>query len=293
MKPVSITPLLAFQDVSIDYGPFRAVDGVTLALRPGETLGLAGESGSGKSTLGRAALRLSPLAAGAIYMEGERISGPIPRDRARKLPGRLQMIFQDPMASLNERAKVEYIVTEGLMNGPRRLSARERRAVGLKALEAVGLDGAMMDRFPHEFSGGQRQRIGIARALVMDPACIIADEPVSALDVSARAEVLNLMAQLKRQRNMGYLFISHDLALMGYFCDRIAVLCRGRLVELAPAEALFTKPAHAYTRALLAAAPLPDPDAPRTAAPAWKPPKGNAPLRQIAPGHFVRIDGEG
>ncbi len=293
MKPASVTPLLAFQDVSIDYGPFRAVEGVTLGLRQGETLGLAGESGSGKSTLGRAALRLNPLSGGAIYLEGERISGAIPRERARRLPGRLQMIFQDPMASLNERAKVEYIVTEGLMNGPGRLSARERRLAAARALEAVGLDGTLLDRFPHEFSGGQRQRIGIARALVMDPACIIADEPVSALDVSARAQVLNLLAQLKHQRGMGYLFISHDLALMGYFCDRIAVLCRGRLVELAPAEALFARPAHAYTRALLAAAPLPDPDAPRRDAPPWKPPEGAAWLRQIAPGHFVRMEGGG
>ena len=293
MKPASITPLLAFQDVSIDYGSFHAVKGVTLTLRPGETLGLAGESGSGKSTLGRAALRLNPLAGGAIYLDGERISGPIPRERARKLPGRLQMIFQDPMASLNERAKVEYIVTEGLMNGPHRLSARDRRLAGRRALEAVGLDGGLLDRFPHEFSGGQRQRIGIARALVMDPACIIADEPVSALDVSARAQVLNLMAQLKRQRGLGYLFISHDLALMGYFCDRIAVLCRGRLVELAPAETLFLRPAHAYTRALLAAALPPDPDATRRAVPDWRLPEGDAPLRQIAPGHFVRIEGSG
>ncbi len=293
MRPVSIMPLLAFQGVSIDYGAFRAVEGVTLALRPGETLGLAGESGSGKSTLGRAALRLSPLAAGAIYLEGERISGSIPRDRARRLPGRLQMIFQDPMASLNERAKVEYIVTEGLMNGPRRLSARERRTAGLRALEAVGLDGAMLDRFPHEFSGGQRQRIGIARALVMDPACIIADEPVSALDVSARAQVLNLMADLKHKRGIGYLFISHDLALMGYFCDRIAVLCRGRLVELAPAERLFARPVHPYTRALLAAALEPDPDAPRHVPVPWDPPRGDAPFLQIAPGHFVRMDEKG
>ena len=254
--------LLSVRDMSICFGKgkhlFRAVDRVSFDIYKGETFGLVGESGSGKTTIGRAIIRINPTTSGEVIFKGERINGRISRELDRRVTREIQMIFQDPMASLNERAKVDYIVSEGLMSG-HKLPEAERRARVEKALQEVGLLPEFASRFPHEFSGGQRQRIGVARALIMQPDFIIADEPISALDVSIRAQVLNLLSQLQQERGLTYLFISHDLSVMRFICDRIAVIHKGVLVELAETEKLFAHPLHPYTRALLSAIPLPDP----------------------------------
>ena len=254
--------LLSVRDMSICLGKgkhlFRAVDRVSFDIYKGETFGLVGESGSGKTTIGRAIIRINPTTSGEVIFKGERINGRISRELDRRVTREIQMIFQDPMASLNERAKVDYIVSEGLMSG-HKLPEAERRARVEKALQEVGLLPEFASRFPHEFSGGQRQRIGVARALIMQPDFIIADEPISALDVSIRAQVLNLLSQLQQERGLTYLFISHDLSVMRFICDRIAVIHKGVLVELAATEQLFAHPLHPYTRALLSAIPLPDP----------------------------------
>ena len=255
--------LLEVQNLSVTFGskraPFRAVDDVSFHIYKGETFGLVGESGSGKTTIGRSIIRINPIAGGKVLYRGERISGRISREMDRKVTRSIQMIFQDPMASLNERAKVSYIVSEGLYTGGQRLTEAERQEKVAKALSDVGLLPEFASRFPHEFSGGQRQRIGIARALIMDPEFIIADEPISALDVSIRAQVLNLMGQLQKERGLTYLFIAHDLSVVRFISDRIAVIHKGKLVELAESEQLFAHPLHPYTRALLSAIPMPDP----------------------------------
>ena len=254
--------LLSVRDMSICFGKgkylFKAVDNVSFDVYKGETFGLVGESGSGKTTIGRAIIRINPTTSGEVIFKGERINGKISRELDRRVTREIQMIFQDPMASLNERAKVDYIVSEGLYSG-KRIPEAERRARVEKALTEVGLLPEYASRFPHEFSGGQRQRIGVARALIMQPDFIIADEPISALDVSIRAQVLNLLAELQKERGLTYLFISHDLSVMRVICDRIAVIHKGVLVELAQTEKLFAHPLHPYTRALLSAIPLPDP----------------------------------
>ena len=254
--------LLSVKNLDVCFGkkrkPFKAVDNVSFDIYKGETFGLVGESGSGKTTIGRAIARINPTSAGEIYFKGEKISGKISKQLDKKVTRQIQMIFQDPMASLNERAKVDYIVSEGLYSGER-ISEDVRKAKVEKALAEVGLLPEFATRFPHEFSGGQRQRIGVARALIMQPEFIIADEPISALDVSIRAQVLNLLSELQRERALTYLFISHDLSVMRFICDRIAVIHKGVLVELAETEKLFAHPLHPYTRALLSAIPLPDP----------------------------------
>ena len=236
--------------------PFTAVDDVSFDIYRGETFGLVGESGSGKTTIGRAIIRVCQASEGEILYRGERISGKIPKSLDRALTRKIQMIFQDPMASLNERAKVSYIVSEGIYRSD---GKRERAEKVSQALRDVGLLPEFAGRFPHEFSGGQRQRIGIARALVMQPEFIIADEPISALDVSIRAQVLNLLSDLQKEHALTYLFISHDLSVMRFICDRIAVIHLGKIVELADTETLFEHPLHPYTRALLSAVPMPDP----------------------------------
>ena len=255
--------LLEVQNLSVTFGskraPFRAVDDVSFHIYKGETFGLVGESGSGKTTIGRSIIRINPISGSAVLYKGERISGRISREMDRKVTRSIQMIFQDPMASLNERAKVSYIVSEGLYAGGHRLTEAEKQEKVAKALSDVGLLPEFASRFPHEFSGGQRQRIGIARALIMDPEFIIADEPISALDVSIRAQVLNLMGQLQKERGLTYLFIAHDLSVVRFISDRIAVIHKGKLVELAESEQLFAHPLHPYTRALLSAIPMPDP----------------------------------
>ena len=256
--------LVDVRDLTVQFGsrkkPFTAVDKASFQIYKGETFGLVGESGSGKTTIGRAIIRINPTASGEIIYDGERISGKISKAKDKEVTRKIQMIFQDPMASLNERAKVDYIIAEGLLNLPKKLSKQERNRIISEALDSVGLLPEFASRFPHEFSGGQRQRIGIARAMVMNPEFIIADEPISALDVSIRAQVLNLMAKLQREMGLTYLFISHDLSVMRFIRDRICVIHKGVLVELAETEELFAHPMHPYTQALLSAIPMPDPE---------------------------------
>lgn len=256
--------ILTVQNASVTFDSgrkqFKAVDDVSFAIQKGETLSLVGESGSGKTTIGRAIMRVHPLSSGEIYYRNELISGAITPGAEMKLRQKIQMIFQDPMASLNERAKIDYIISEGLYNFKLFSSEAERTAKVEAALLEVGLLPEFSSRFPHEFSGGQRQRIGIARALVMEPELLVADEPISALDVSIRAQVINLLNRLKKKRGLSYLFIAHDLSVVRFISDRIAVIYHGKLVELASAERLFQKPVHPYTRALLSAVPIPDPE---------------------------------
>ena len=256
--------LVELKDVQVAFGKgkkkFVAVDDVSFDIYKGETFSLVGESGSGKTTIGRAILRLNPISSGEIYFKGQRISGKISKKMDEEVIRKCQMIFQDPMASLNERAKVEYIISEGLLNFHLYKDEEDLAEKVEKALLEVGLLPEFASRFPHEFSGGQRQRIGIARALIMEPEFVVADEPISALDVSIRAQVLNLLNKLKKDKELTYLFISHDLSVVRFISDRIAVISKGRIVELAESEELFRHPLHPYTKALLSAVPQPDPE---------------------------------
>jgi len=239
--------------------PFVAVNGVSFQMFKGETFGLVGETGSGKTTIGRAIVRINPTAGGVIRFKGRRINGVISKELDREVTHKIQMIFQDPMASLNERAKVDYIVSEGLYNIRNYTDEQDRQAKVQKVLMEVGLLPEFATRFPHEFSGGQRQRIGVARALIMEPEFIIADEPISSLDVSIRAQVLNLLSELQKAKGLTYMFISHDLSVVRFIADRVAVIFKGQIVELAGTEELFRAPLHPYTRSLLSAIPTPDP----------------------------------
>ncbi|TVQ24481.1 MAG: ABC transporter ATP-binding protein [Spirochaetaceae bacterium] len=236
----------------------RAVDDISFAVRKGETFGLVGESGCGKTTTGRTIIRLYRPSGGTVRFEGHDISGKIQGKAEKLLASQMQMIFQDPMASLNPRMTVEEIVGEGLtVMGLRDRAERLDRVY--KMLELVGLSRDHASRYPHEFSGGQRQRIGIARAVITQPSLIIADEPVSALDVSIQAQIINLFNQLKESMNLTVLFIAHNLSIVKYFSDRIGVMYAGKLVEIAPSEELYRNPVHPYTRSLLSAIPQPDP----------------------------------
>lgn len=240
-------------------GAVRAVDGVTLDVMPGETLGLVGESGCGKSTLGRVVLRLIEPTRGTIEFDGKDITA-LPQSALRPLRRRMQIIFQDPMSSLNPRMTVRAIVGEAMrIHGLVRDDTEERREVAA-LLERVGLRPDHMTRYPHEFSGGQRQRIGIARALAVEPRFIVADEPISALDVSIQAQIVNLLRDLQEELGLAYLFIAHDLSVVEYLSHRVAVMYLGRVVELTTSEALYRDPKHPYTKALLSAVPVPDPE---------------------------------
>ena len=255
--------LVSVRNMEVTFGSkrnkFVAVHGVSFDIYKGETFGLVGESGSGKTTIGRAIIRINPMSDGEVIYKGEKINGKISRELDKKVTQQIQMIFQDPMASLNERAKVDYIVSEGLLNVRHDLSREQRSELVSKALLEVGLLPEFASRFPHEFSGGQRQRIGIARSLIMEPEFIIADEPISALDVSIRAQVLNLLKKFQKERDITYLFIAHDLSIVRFISDRIGVIYKGDIVEIADAEELFDYPLHPYTRSLISAIPIPDP----------------------------------
>lgn len=289
--------LLEVKNLEVTFGSgrkaFKAINGVSFDIYEGETFGLVGESGSGKTTIGRAIIRINEASGGEILFDGEKISGKISPEMDRKVVENIQMIFQDPMASLNERAKVDYIISEGLYALHKFKTEEERKQIVEKALLDVGLLPEFASRFPHEFSGGQRQRIGIARVLVMEPRLVIADEPISALDVSIRAQVLNLLSELQKKKGFTYLFIAHDLSIVRFISDRVAVIYKGNILELAETEKLYRHPLHPYTRALLSAIPQPNPLTERTKVvtsydpschhyetdkPEWV---------EIEPGHFV------
>lgn len=294
--------LLHLENVDIDFGSgkkvFHAVKNCSFDVYRGETFGIVGESGSGKTTIARAIMRINPITNGKIVFDGNQINGKISKELDKEVIRRIQMIFQDPMASLNERAKVDYIISEGLMNVRKDISDAERMEMVEKAMLEVGLLPEFASRFPHEFSGGQRQRIGIARCMIMQPDLVVADEPISALDVSVRAQVLNMLMRLQKSHKLTYVFIAHDLSVMKFICDRIAVIHKGVIVELAETDKLYAHPLHPYTRALLSAIPLPDPDLAKdrdlvvydpschhyeTDKPEWT---------EIEPGHFVMANKE-
>lgn len=242
----------------------KAVDGISFEIHPGETYGLVGESGSGKSTTGRSIIRLYKPTSGSIIFNGKDISGKMDKESLSNLRTNMQMIFQDPMACLNPRRKVLDIIAEGLDIHKAYKTVEERNEKVYQILELVGLSREHASRYPHQFSGGQRQRIGIARALIMNPSLIIADEAISALDVSIQAQVVNLMKKIQKKTNIAYLFIAHDLSMVKYISDRIGVLHLGHLVETGTSEEIFNHPLHPYTKSLLSAIPHPNPDVEKT-----------------------------
>ncbi len=265
-----------------------AVDDVSFGIEEGEAFGLVGESGSGKTTTGRCILRLIEPSSGAVRFRGEDVLA-FSRSRMREVRREMQIVFQDPYSSLNPRMRARQIVEEPLVIHT--LGDRDVRRTRVSELfELVGLDASQFERFPHEFSGGQRQRIGLARALALNPSFLILDEPVSALDVSVQAQVVNLLMDLQQRLKLTYLLIAHDLRLVEHICNRIAVMYLGKVVEMGPTASLFAAPQHPYTRALLSAIPLPDPDAPRQrivldAASVDR----SATLKQVAAGHFAAV----
>ena len=255
--------LLSLRHVDINFGKgenrVRAVQDVSFDIYKGETFSLVGESGSGKTTIGRAVIRANTCSNGEILYKGVRISGKIPHSLDREIIRNIQMVFQDPAASLNERATVDYIISEGLYNFHLYENEADRVRKVERIIEAVGLLPEHLTRYPHEFSGGQRQRVGLARAMVMEPEFVVADEPISALDVSIRAQILNLMNKFQEEQGTTYMFIAHDLSIVRYISYRIGVIYKGKIVEIASSEELFDYPLHPYTRSLISAIPLPDP----------------------------------
>lgn len=273
----------------------RAVDDITFDIFKGETLGLVGESGCGKSTTGRTIIRLYDATGGEVLYNGVNVHGKKSKAELKEFNRKMQMIFQDPQASLNPRMKVSDIIAEGIDIHGLASSKEDRMNRVIELLETVGLNKEHANRYPHEFSGGQRQRIGIARALAVEPEFIIADEPISALDVSIQAQVVNLMKKLQKEKGLTYLFIAHDLSMVKYISDRIGVMYFGKLVELAPADDLYNNPIHPYTQSLLSAIPLPDPNYERNRKRKTYNPKvhnyssdDEVKLREIKPGHFVQ-----
>jgi ABC-type oligopeptide transport system ATPase subunit len=291
-------PLLEVADLVKDFtrsrgllGPaaaVRAVDGVSFTIDEGQTFGLVGESGSGKTTTGRCILRLIEPTSGEVRFKGEDVLR-FSRTRLRQARRDMQIVFQDPYSSLNPRMRVGDIVEEPLII--HRIGAKmARRARVAELFELVGLDPSQLARYPHQFSGGQRQRIGLARALALNPSLVIADEPVSALDVSVQAQVINLLMDLQQRLKLTYLFIAHDLRLVRHICSRVAVMYLGKIVEMGSTEALFASPAHPYTQALLSAIPTPNPAAPRRRVvldPASF--DRSAALKEVAAGHWAAI----
>lgn len=272
----------------------RAVDDISFDIYKGETLGLVGESGCGKSTTGRSIIRLYNATDGEVIFDGVNVHGKKSKSDLKVFNRKMQMIFQDPYASLNPRMKVLDIIAEGLDIHGLTKNAKERKDRVHELLETVGLNKEHANRYPHEFSGGQRQRLGIARALAVDPEFIIADEPISALDVSIQAQVVNLLKELQEEKGLTYLFIAHDLSMVKYISDRIGVMYFGKLVELAPADELYKNPLHPYTQSLLSAIPLPDPNYERTRVrKSYDPASHNyqdgeeIAMREVTPGHFV------
>lgn len=271
----------------------KAVDDISFNIYKGETFGLVGESGCGKTTTGRSIIRLYNPTGGEVYFNGKLISGKLSKQQIREVTQGIQMIFQDPVASLNPRMTVKEIIGEGLRINDMCKSEDEMMEMVYDILETVGLTKEHAGRYPHEFSGGQRQRIGIARALIVNPELVIADEPISALDVSIQAQVLNLLNKLKQKLGLTILFIAHDLSVVKYFSDRIGVMYFGKIVELTKSENLYRNPLHPYTKSLLSAIPLPDPHYERNRKRIFYDPsvhyyENEKPeLREIAPGHFV------
>jgi ABC-type oligopeptide transport system ATPase subunit len=266
----------------------RAVDNVDLQIFEGDTYGLVGESGSGKTTTGRCILRLIEPTSGDVMFRGENVLA-FSKQQMRQARRNMQIVFQDPYASLNPRMRVDTIIQEPLVI--HRLGSHDERQARVRELfELVGLDPVQLSRYPHEFSGGQRQRIALARALALNPSFVIADEPVSALDVSVQAQIVTLLMDLQRRLKLTYLFIAHDLRLVRRICNRVAVMYLGRIVETGATDTVFTAPAHPYTRALLSAVPHPDPQATRarlTLDPASF--DRGAPLREVAAGHYAAV----
>ncbi|WP_301402181.1 ABC transporter ATP-binding protein [Staphylococcus haemolyticus] len=274
----------------------RAIEDISFDIYKGETLGLVGESGCGKSTTGKAIIKLNDITSGEILYEGQDIQKISKRKDLLKFNKKIQMIFQDPYASLNPRLKVMDIVAEGIDIHKLANSKKDRKRRVYDLLETVGLSKEHANRFPHEFSGGQRQRIGIARALAVEPEFIIADEPISALDVSIQAQVVNLMLKLQKERGITFLFIAHDLSMVKYISDRIAVMHFGKIVELGSADEIYYHPLHDYTKSLLSAIPQPDPDSERTrkrvAYQEDESKNYERKLQEIRPGHYVFVTDE-
>ena len=237
----------------------KACNNISFDIYRGEIFGIVGESGSGKTTITRAILGINKLTSGGIYFNGKLISRKFSSKKAKDIKRRIQMIFQDPSSSLNERANIEYIVSEGLYSFKLFNSNEDRINKVKNMLKNVGLSDEHLSRYPHEFSGGQRQRIGIARALIVEPELVLADEPISALDVSIRAQILNLLKKLQKEKQLTYLFIAHDLSIIRYLCDRIAVMHQGYIVETGYVEDIYNNPIHPYTKSLLSVIPIPNP----------------------------------